>query len=117
MIDQTPKRKAGRPRLPDAPQNSAECLRLISIETAKTAPSVYRLRPLYRLLKAFERSEEAARNDKRNRLLAEQVRLSAEELAHPKADYRLRFASKPLGVRNLLTKAERLKERIRTIEV
>ncbi len=116
MTDQTLKRKGGRPPLPPAPTNPGDCRALIAAETVRTNPSERRLRQWYRLLRTYLAAEEVSRNDERNRLLAEQVRLAVEQLALKKADYRLRFAQKPLGVRQLLTEGEWLKARIAELE-
>src|SRR5260370_5091030 len=110
------KRKGGRPCLPAAPQSSAETRALIAAEVVKTNPRTRTLQQLYRLLKSFVLAEDAARADAKLKALEDANRLKREELAHRKADYRLRFAQKPLGVRNLLVESERLRARVASLE-
>lgn len=102
------KRKGGRPPLPPAPQNAAECRELIARETVKTSPSERRLRLLYRLLKSFVAAEDAARMDLKNRLQQEANTLQAAELELKRQDYRIRFVARPLGQQTLLKRVERL---------
>jgi hypothetical protein len=84
------KRKGGRPPLPPPPQNAADCRVLIAQETVKTKPRERTLRYLYRLLKAYERAQDAERVDEKNRLRAEANRLNAEQLELRKNEYRRR---------------------------
>jgi hypothetical protein len=109
------KNRGGRPKI-ETPA-TAEATRLLIAHEVAHQNRTERLRSLYRLLKAFERAEQAIREDAKVKALADSNHLKWEELALRKSDYRLRFASKPLGVRNLLTESEKLKARIRTLEV
>jgi hypothetical protein len=63
---------------------------LIAQETVKTTPRERTLRYLYRLLKAYERAQDAERVDGKNRLQAEANRLNAEQLELRKNEYRRR---------------------------
>jgi hypothetical protein len=105
--------KGGRPF---APRSKAEVIERISCESiGKARPE--RLRVLYRLLAAFERSEREQREDARTAAIAESNRLHAQELAQKKADYLLRFVSRPLGQRMLLAKVERLEKEITQLKM
>jgi hypothetical protein len=112
------KRKGGRPPLPPAPQNAAECRELIARETVKTSPSERRLRLLYRLLKSFVAAEEAGRMDLQNRLQQEANALQAAELQRKRADYLLRMAKGPLAAKVISQQKERiadLEEQVRIL--
>jgi hypothetical protein len=99
------------------PQDSSECLSLLSIETVKTSPSARRLRLLRSLLRNFAAQENAQRQDAKNQLLAEQNRLAAEKLALSKAEYLRRMSLGPLGARTMIRQIELLKEKVRTLEL
>jgi hypothetical protein len=116
MTEITAKRTGGRPPLPPAPRDATETRTLIAAEVVKTNPRVRTLQQLYRLLKSYVGAEDRARADAKTRAIEESNRLKQEELALKKQDYRLRFSQKPLGVRQLLTEAERLKARIAELE-
>jgi hypothetical protein len=85
------KRKPGRPPIPPAPQNAADCRTLIGVETVKTTPRERTLRYLYRLLKAFERADVQAAAELKNQLLDEANRLKHAEFALKQAEYRRRY--------------------------
>jgi hypothetical protein len=91
-MTETLKRRGGRPPIPPAPQNSADCRALIAQETVKTKPRVRTLRCLYRLLKTFLAAEDTARADAKTRALEDQNRLKAEEIELRRAEYRRRHA-------------------------
>jgi hypothetical protein len=91
MTDQILKRRAGRPPIPPAPQNAADCRTLIAQETVKTTPRERSLRYLYRLLKAFERADVQAAAELKNQLLDEANRLKQAEFALKQAEYRRRY--------------------------
>lgn len=85
-----PTKRIGRPPLPPAPQNAADCRMLIAQETVKTKPREQTLRSLYRLLKAFLVAEDAARVEARTKALEQANRLKTEELELKRAEYRRR---------------------------
>jgi len=116
MIDQTLKRKGGRPPLPPAPQNAGDCRALIAQETVKTKPRERTLRHLYRLLKAFVAAEVQAAADLKNRLLDEANRQKQSEFDLKRAEYQRRMSLGPLGVRNLQAENEHLKQRVTELE-
>lgn len=109
----TGKAKGGRFR---APLTADECREAISREVMFRGREV-RLRRLYRLLKAFTDAEKVEREDRRIAALAEQNRLRQESLDLKKADYLLRFTSKPLGQRALLKANAGLKGRVAELEL
>ena len=100
--------KNGRPF---APRTAAEVRERVSYEIVQKARPA-RLRLLWRLHKACAEADRLAVESARIAAISEQTRLQAEQLALKKADYRLRFASKPLGVQALLKENERLKKEI-----
>jgi len=96
---------------PFAPRTKAEVLHRISCESiGKARPE--RLRVLYRLLAAFERSEREQREDARTAALNAANELKAAEVEAKKRDYQLRFVAAPLGQRMLLLKVARLEKEI-----
>jgi hypothetical protein len=96
--------KGGRP---STPRSKAEVLQRISCESiGKARPE--RLRVLYRLLAAFERSEREQREEARTAAINAANALKAAELDLKRSEYRRRFAAAPLGQRMLLTKIARL---------
>jgi hypothetical protein len=107
--------RGGRPKI-ETPA-TAEATRLLIAHEVVHQNRPTGPRSLYRLHKAFVAAGDAARLDAKNAALAEENRLKAAALELRKAEYRLRFAQKPLGVRSLLAESERLKERIRTLEM
>ena len=88
----TVKHKGGRPPLPPAPQNAADCRRLIAVEIIKTKPRERTLRHLHRLLKAFERADTQAAADESDRLLAEANALQRIKNELIRAEYQRRHA-------------------------
>jgi len=86
------KRKAGRPPLPPAPQNAADCRVLIGLETVRTKPRERTLRYLYRLLRVFVAAEDAARAEVKTKALEEANRLKQAELELKRAEYQRRYA-------------------------
>jgi len=110
------KRKGGRPRLPDPPANSSECLRLISVETVRTNPSVRKLQQLKSLNRLFVAAEKCLRQDAENQALIEQNRLAAQTNALQKAEYLRRMSLGPLGARMLVKQIETLKARVSELE-
>lgn len=110
------KRKGGRPCIPPAPQNAAECRTLIAQETVKTKPRERTLRYLYRLLRAFERADVRATGESKNRLLDEANRLKTAELELKRAEYQRRMSLGPLGIRHLQRENTLLKQRVTELE-
>jgi hypothetical protein len=74
------------------------------------------LTSLHRLLKAFERAEEAAAADLKNQLQAESNRLKQEELAETRREYQRRFDLGPLGVRVMRQRIAELEEKVAELE-
>jgi len=110
------KRKAGRPPLPPAPQNAADCRVLIGQETVKTKPRERTLRYLYRLLRVFVAAEDAARAEVKTKALEEANRLKQAELDLRQKEYRRRFDLSPLGVKAMRRQIAELTEKVRTLE-
>ena len=116
MTGPTLKRKGGRPPLPPAPQNAGDCRTLIAAETVRTKPRERTLRYLYRLLKAFERADDAAAADLKTRVQDEANRLKQEELAETRREYQRRFDLGPLGVRLMRQRIAELEGKVRMFE-
>lgn len=64
----TQTKRIGRPPLPPAPPNAADCRGLIAVEIVKTKPRERTLRHLHRLLQAFERADTQAVAEEANAL-------------------------------------------------
>jgi len=97
-------RRIGRPPLPPAPQNAADCRALIAQETVKTKPRERTLRYLYRLLRAFERADVQAAAELKNRLLDEANALQRMKNELKRAEYQRRYE---LGQRTKMLKQDR----------
>lgn len=83
-------KRIGRPPLPPAPHNSADCRALIAEETVKTKPRERTMLYLYRLLRAFVAAEDTARVEARTKALEDANRLKNEQLELRRAEYRRR---------------------------
>jgi hypothetical protein len=90
MIEQKTKHAGGRPPLPTPPVDAAETRHLLAVECVKQNPRTRTLSALRSLLKSYVAAEDSRREDLRNTLLAEQVRIQRELLEVRKADYRRR---------------------------
>ena len=116
MTDQILKRKGGRPPLPPAPQNAGDCRTLIAAETVRTQPRERTLRYLYRLLKAFERADDAAAADLKTRVQDEANRLRQSEIELKRHEYQRRFDLGPLGVRVMRQRIAELEGKVAELE-
>jgi len=116
MIGPTLKRKGGRPPLPPAPQNAGDCRTLIAAETVRTKPRERTLRYLYRLLKAFERADDAAAADLKTRVQDEANRLRQSEIELKRHEYQRRFDLGPLGVRVMRQRIAELEGKVAELE-
>ena len=113
------KRKGGRPPLPPAPQNAAECRALIAAETVKTTPRERTLRALYKLLRAMERAQDAERREREVTATEKAIALNAAELELKRKDYLLRMAKGPLAAKVIeqqRKKIEELEQRVVELE-
>jgi hypothetical protein len=112
MIDQ-PKRKGGRPPLPDyvIVTDSATCRVAITRELMAQNRD-RQLKGLYKLLKAFERGEQAARDERTLTAKENANRIAAERLAVTSAEHRRRMANGSLGVKVI----EQQKEKIAVLQ-
>ena len=111
MTDQILKRKGGRPPLPPAPQNAGDCR-----ETVKTKPREVTLQLLYKLLKAFERADDAAAADLKTRVQDEANRLRQSEIELKRHEYQRRFDLGPLGVRVMRQRIAELEGKVAELE-
>lgn len=116
MINQTIKRKGGRPPLPPAPQNAGDCRTLIAAETVRTKPRERTLRYLYRLLRAFVAAEDAERTDAKTKAVDEANRLKQSEIDLRRAEYQRRFDLGPLGVRVMRQRIAELEGKVAELE-
>ena len=116
MIGPSLKRKGGRPALPPAPQNAGDCRTLIAAETVRTQPRERTMRYLYRLLKAFERADDAAAADLKTRVQDEANRLKQSEIELKRHEYQRRFDLGPLGVRVMRQRIAELEGKVAELE-
>ncbi len=116
MSGPTLKRRAGRPPLPPAPQNAGDCRTLIAAETVRTQPRERTVRYLYRLLKAFERADDAAAADLKTRVQDEANRLRQSEIELKRHEYQRRFDLGPLGVRVMRQRIAELEGKVAELE-
>jgi len=74
------------------------------------------MRYLYRLLKAFERADDAAAADLKTRVQDEANRLRQSEIELKRHEYQRRFDLGPLGVRVMRQRIAELEEKVAELQ-